>query len=132
VITTQTRTREIVRIAPAPRLRDEEGVRYGVAHIWLVASALLAGTTGLPRPASYALVALTALLGGGGLSVRWRLGLALAGWAIWTGFLDNTLGLLSFSVADLLRLAPLCGLAAVGAPLLCLLRPRGNWDTLGP
>jgi hypothetical protein len=112
---------------PARRLRDEDGIRYGLAHVWLVAVALLAGATGMPRPASFALLVLAALLSGRGLGLRWRVGIALAAWAIWTGFLENSVGILTFTGPDLLRLVILCALAAAVAHL-----GRGVWARLAP
>ncbi|MCW2808340.1 MAG: hypothetical protein JWQ93_2295 [Marmoricola sp.] len=96
-----------------PRLRDEEGVRFGLAHAWLVVAALFAAAIGVSRPVSFALLAATALAGGHALAAHWRLGITLAAWAIWTGFFENTLGLLTFSVPDVGRLVLLVLLAAV-------------------
>ena len=100
--TLQTGTRVPYRVQA--RLLDEEGVRYGLAHAGLVATALLASATELPGPLSFTLLVATGLTLSRGLVVRWRVGVALAAWAIWTGFLENSLGVLSFSGPDVARL----------------------------
>jgi hypothetical protein len=76
-------------------------VRFGLAHVWLVVAALFAAAIGVSRPVSFALVAATALASGHALAAHLRLGITLAAWAIWTGFFENTLGLLTFSVPQL-------------------------------
>jgi hypothetical protein len=78
---------------------DEDGIGFGIAHAGLVV-----------WPAA-----------------PWRIGMALSAWAIWTGFFESTLGLLTFSGPDLIRLGALGLLAAVGTHLV----PR-RWDRLGP
>ena len=100
--TGQTGTRVPYRVQA--RLLDEDGVRYGRANAGLVAIALLAGATELPGPLSFTLVVATGLTLSRGLGVRWRVGVALAAWAIWTGFLENSLGVLTFSGPDVARL----------------------------
>ena len=107
-------------------MRDEDGLRYGFAHVGLVAAALAAGATRLPGPMSFGLIALTAMLGARGLGVTWRIGIAVAAWAIWTGFLHHTLGQLTLADPDLARLAALVALGIACA----LLRPW-RWDRLG-
>jgi hypothetical protein len=104
---------------------DESGVRYALAHTWLVLAALVAAASSLPGPASFLLLTLVALAAGQGLAIGWRVGIALAAWAIWTGFFENTLGLLTFSLTDVLRLAVLTALAAGVA-----VRDTRRWDTL--
>jgi hypothetical protein len=128
VSTTQTHPPEVARavLPTRPRLREEDGLRYGWAHAALVAAALAAGATGMPGPMSFALVSATTILGARRLGVVWRVGIALAAWAIWTGFLHHTLGQLTFTDPDLLRLAGLVVLATAGS----ILRP-GRWDRLG-
>jgi hypothetical protein len=102
-------------------------VRYGIAHVWLVSAALAAAAIGLPHPASFALLAVAALVGWHGLAVHWRAATALAAWAIWTGFFENSLGVLTFSGPDLLRLAALGVLAVTAARL-----GHGVWARLAP
>ena len=101
-------------------------MRFGLAHVGLVVSALLAAAVGMSGPAALAVLALVSLAGGHALALRWRLGIALAAWAIWTGFFENSLGLLTFSGPDLARVVALGVLAAA-----LHTRARG-WDRLGP
>ena len=126
--TTQTRPPESVKVIVRlrPRMRDEDGLRYGLAHAGLVAAALTAGATGMPGSMSLGLMAVTMLLGSRRLGAVWRVGIALATWAIWTGFLHHTLGVLTFTDPDLLRLGGLVAVAIGGA----LVQP-GRWDRLG-
>jgi hypothetical protein len=109
-------------VAPTTRLRlvDEAGVRYASAHAGLVLAALVAGVLRVPAPASFVLLTVAALAGGRGLAIGWRAAIALAAWAIWTGFFENTLGLLTFSVPDLVRLTAVVGMAALAR----------SWDRL--
>jgi len=107
-------------------MRDEDGLRYGAAHVGLVAAALTAGATGMPGPMSFGLIAATTLLGARRLGALWRVGIAVAGWAIWTGFLHHTLGQLTFADPDLVRLA-----ALVAVAIACSLLRPGRWDRLG-
>jgi hypothetical protein len=113
--TTSTRTASsaYTPVVAAPRLRDENGVRFGLAHAGLVVAALLAAVTQMPGSLSLTVIAVAAVASGRGLPVHSRAGIALAAWAIWTGFLENTLGVLTFSGADLARLATLVVLAVV-------------------
>jgi hypothetical protein len=106
-------------------MSDEAGMRYGLAHAGLVLAALLAAACGLPRPASFVVLALTALLGGRGQTIGWRVAVAVAAWAIWTGFFEHTLGVLTFSGQDLLRLAALTTVAAA-----CTVRATRSWARL--
>jgi len=108
-------------------MTDEAGMRYGLAHAGLVLAALVAAACGLPPPASFVLLALTALLGGRGLTIGWRVAIAVASWAIWTGFFEHTLGLLTFSGHDLLRLATLTTVAAAFSA-----RATRGWARLAP
>ncbi len=106
-------------------MRDEDGLRYGLAHAGLVAAALVAAATGMAGPTSFGLIALTTALGARRLGVTWRIGIAVAAWAIWTGFLHHTLGQLTVAAPDLERLAALVVLA-----IACSLLRPGRWDRL--
>lgn len=108
-------------------MTDEPGLRYGLAHAGLVLAALVAAACGFPRPASFVVLAVTALLGGRGLTIGWRVAIAVASWAIWTGFFEHTLGVLTFSGQDLLRLAALTTVAAT-----CTARATRSWARLAP
>jgi hypothetical protein len=125
----QARPAEHLGVVPRvrPRMRDEDGLRYGFAHGGLVVAALVAGATGIPGSASFTLIAVTVVLGSRRLGAGWRVGIAAAAWAIWTGFLHHVLGQLTFADPDLERLAALV-VVALGSVLL---RP-GRWDRLGP
>ncbi|MET1000147.1 MAG: hypothetical protein ABWX73_15640 [Marmoricola sp.] len=100
-------------VAVTGRLRDEAGVRFGLAHGWLIAAALFAGATHMPEALSLTVVAVTAVASGRGLAVHQRAGVGLAAWAIWTGFLANSLGVLTWSGPDLARLTTLILLTVV-------------------
>ena len=103
---------------------DEPGVRFGIAHAGLVTTALIVAAASLPGPVALGAMAVSAGAGGRRLSLGWRSGIALSAWAIFTGFLHNDLGLLTFAPPDLLRLAALL--------LVCAVWRRRRWDRLGP
>jgi len=128
VSTTQTHPPDTARVVlhVRSRMRDEDGLRYGWAHTGLVAAALTAGATGMPGPMSFTLIAVTTVLGARRLGVTWRVCIAVAAWAIWTGFLHHTLGQLTFADPDLLRLA-----ALVTVAIACSIVRPGRWDRLG-
>jgi hypothetical protein len=110
-----------------PRMTGEAGVRYGLAHAGLVLVALAAAATRVPLAGSLVLLTLAALVGARGLGLGWRVAIALAAWAVWTGFFEHSVGVLTFSGGDLVRLAALTGLAAA-----CTHRVVRPWSRLAP
>lgn len=104
---------------------DEPGVRFGLVTGTEVAALTTAGLAGLaPLPTALSVVV------AGGLAGRrlpaWvLLCLGLIGWAFFTGFVENTDGVLTFSAADLTRLA---AFAASMPALARAVRPRATAD----
>ncbi len=98
-----------------PRMRDEAGFRFGIGHALLIGALLVAGALELDPLTALGLVFLAALVAGLGLGPGWRAGLAISAWAMFTGFVENRFGILTFAPADLVRLGLLvlgCGLLA--------------------
>jgi hypothetical protein len=96
-------------------MTDQAGVRLGIAGGALfVATAVVVG---VPVPQGYAAAALLVLTTACclALPVGAALFLAVAGWALSTGFVANNLGELTFGPHDLLRLATYLAVAALVA-----------------
>src|SRR4051812_2984032 len=93
---------------------EQTGVRLGVAGgVEYVAMGLLVAAH-VPGPAGVAVLLVVTALASPVLPRAAALLVAVAGWALATGFLVNDLGQLTFGTTDLLRLA---GFAAVAAAL---------------
>ena len=123
--TTRT-TRPAARQREAPRLREEPGVRYGLGHAWLCLSVLVAHGLGLPDPVVLVVAVGVVVASCRGLGVVPTVGLGVAAWAVWTGFVDHRLGVLTLALPDLGRLGLVVLVCAVAAP-----RPR-PWARLAP
>jgi hypothetical protein len=107
-----TATRDL----PLPRLREQTGFQFALANAALVVAVLAADLLQLRPIPAYGLVLATVLVGGLGLRAAWRAGVALAGWAMFTGFAEHRYGVLTMSAGDLLRLGLLLVVAlTVGA-----------------
>jgi hypothetical protein len=102
---------------PAPRLVDEPGVRFGIAHGGVLLAAFAAAALSLDPAWALGLLGLTAFAAGFALSPTWASGLGISAWAFYTGFLENDLGQLTLSAADLLHLGALVCLGAIGSLL---------------
>lgn len=96
-------------------MTDEVGVRLGIATGLQVLLTCLAAPLRLPAPLGVTLLLLATLLLASTLDGVHALVLGAAGWAIATGFLINTLGLLTTGPWDLLRLATFVLGAAAGS-----------------
>ncbi|MBO9523550.1 MAG: hypothetical protein J7518_18625 [Nocardioidaceae bacterium] len=108
-----------------PRMRDENGVRFGMAAGTEVAALTTAGLAGLaPLPTAVWLV-LASALAARRLPGWVVLAVGAIGWAFFTGFVENAYGVLTFSDADLVRLGlfVLCTLTMARA-----VRPRATAD----
>jgi hypothetical protein len=110
----------------APQLVDEPGVRFGIANALVVLALLASTATHLGLEPTTVLVVLVAGLAATGIPIRFVLGLGIATWAMVTGFVENSLGQLTFGRDDLLRLALLVTSVAMLSRLLPLLSPGGQ------
>lgn len=86
------------------QMTDQPGVRFGIANGALVLAFCLAGLAGLTALATGALAVLVAGLAGLGLSLSMTASLGVIAWAMFTGFVENAYGQLSFADHDLVRL----------------------------
>lgn len=105
----------------APGLQDVWEIRFAAAGACQAAATFVVCAVGLPTADAFGiLLVLTAVLG---LVVRPlpAAGLGLVGWALFTGFVTNSYGELTFSHADLSRLA-----VAVLAPVVLSYAARGR------
>ena len=109
-----------------PRLREEPGVRYGLGHVWMCVSVLVAHGLGLPDLVVLVVAVSVVLASRHGLGLAPTVGLGVATWAVWTGFVEHRLGVLTLALPDLGRLGLVVLVCAVAA-----LRPR-PWARLAP
>lgn len=94
---------------------DQPGVRWGIAGGTLFAAAAACAAVPLAGWAGVLTLLVVTLLWCRCLPVGYAGALGLAGWAFATGFAVNTAGQLTFSVADLGRLALYVGTAVLVA-----------------
>lgn len=87
-----------------PRLIDETGIRFGLAHAVLIAVLVVAGLLGLGRAPTEALVVVAMGVVSAGLPWTLRPVVAVIAWAFVTGFVVNAAGALTFGGADDRRL----------------------------
>lgn len=102
--TTATAPVRVTRHHVVPRWSDEPGVRYAATHVGLALSALAAAAAGLPEGWAFGLLVVVGVRGSLRLPAVGRVGVALAAWAVWTGFFENALGQLTLATPDLFRL----------------------------
>jgi hypothetical protein len=95
----------------------EPGVRFGIANALLVAALFLAGSVHLTGEETGLLALVVGGLASSGLSLRFSTGVGVVAWAMFTGFVVNRYGLLTFGHDDLLRLLAF-PLATVGLATL--------------
>lgn len=111
-MTTQTR----------PRMTDEPGVRFGIANGLLVGALLTAGASRLSATDTEVVVVFVGGLAACGLSPMMTTWIGVIGWAMFTGFVENSYGQLTFRTGDVERLAvftiAILGLATFFHPLL--------------
>ena len=81
-----TRPVRVTRHPVVPRWSDEPGVRYAATHVGLALSALAAAAAGLPDGWALGLLLAVGVSGSRRLPLAGRGGVALAAWAVWTGF----------------------------------------------
>lgn len=94
-------------------MADEVGVKFGIdAGILFVLSGVVVGA-GLSELVGIALLLGATVASATALDPRHAVALAVAGWALATGFAVHELGVLTFSPHDLLRLALFVVLARV-------------------
>ena len=107
-------------VPPVPRMREEPGVRWGIANtLLLLALPVLVGT-GAEVVITDTVLAVVAGLGCAALPRRVAAVTGIVAWAWATGFSENRYGVLTVSSADLTRL----GASAVGAVLVAALSRR--------
>lgn len=97
-----------------PRLRDAAGVRLGIAHALLLLAVPVVSGAGVVT----ADVVLVVLAGAACTTLPRRVSMltGVVAWAWATGFAENSYGVLTFSPADLVRLA----VSATGCLLVAL------------
>jgi hypothetical protein len=96
-------------------LLSEPGLRPAGASAALVAALLLAAAVRLGPSSTELLVATVVAAGSVALTAPFSLGVGALGWALYTGFVEHRYGELTFTAADLLRLAVLLTLAVTVA-----------------
>jgi hypothetical protein len=106
--------------ASQPLLTDEPGIRFGVANGLLVAVILAAGLARLEVDETEFLAVAVAGLASCGLTVLMTTWIGVVAWALFTGFVENDYGRLTFDQADLFRL----GVFAVCTVSLAVLARR--------
>lgn len=84
---------------------DEVGVRFGIGGAVLFVITGLTDVAGVASPVAVVVLAGAAALLGSSLDRAHAAGLAVAAWALATGFAVHRLGVLTFAPADLARLA---------------------------
>jgi hypothetical protein len=94
---------------------DEVGFRFGLGGglVFGATGALVAG--GAPPGLGVAVLLAVTTVGALVLDLRYALALGALGWAFATGFAVNSLGTLTVTGADLLRLAAFIGCAVLAA-----------------
>jgi len=86
-------------------LTDEPGVRFGIANGLVIAALLAAATARLSTTATELVAVVAAGLASVGLPVLMTTWLGVIAWAMFTGFVENSYGQLTFEGGDLRRLA---------------------------
>jgi hypothetical protein len=87
------------------RLADEPGIRFGIANGVLVAMLFVAGVTRLQVSETEFLTVILAGLVSIGLTLAMTAWISIVAWALFTGFVENQYGELTFDHGDLVRLA---------------------------
>lgn len=96
---------------------DEVGVRFGIGGAALFGLSAVAVAARLPSEYGVGLLLVGTLLLSAWLDRPHALGLGVAGWAFATGFAINTLGVLTTTPFDLLRLLAFILAAALSSRL---------------
>jgi hypothetical protein len=89
---------------PALRASDEPGVRFALANVALVMALFVAAAARLQPLEAEVTALVTAVVASAGLAVLLRAAVGVVAWALVTGFVQNSLGQLTFDRADLGRL----------------------------
>lgn len=98
-------------------MSDQPGVRFGIANGALVAALLMAGLTGLDYAETATAVVVVAGVACAGLSTWLTATVGLVSWAMFTGFIENSYGELTFAITDVERLA-IFVIAVLALPIL--------------
>lgn len=85
-------------------MTDEPGVRFGIANGALVTALLVAGVARLNHVEIAVLAATVAGLACAGLSTLVSAAMGVVSWAMFTGFIENSYGQLTFAPGDIERL----------------------------
>jgi len=86
-------------------LRDEPGVRFGVASGALVLAFSVCASAGLSAGQTELVALCVGGLASAGLPMAMTTGIGVAAWALFTGFVEHDYGELTFAREDLTRLA---------------------------
>ena len=116
-------------------LSYEPGLRSATASAALVAALLLAAAVRLGPLATELLVATVVGTTSVAVTTSFSLGVGALGWAVYTGFVEHRYGELTFTAADLLRLAALVALGMTVAwgtgPMMTWFPGEPSPDVLG-
>jgi hypothetical protein len=104
-VTTRTATPVTRTTRTAARAGDQPGVRFALANAALVTVLFVAAAARLDRLAAELTALVTAVVAAAGLAVLLRATIGVVMWALVTGFVQNSLGQLTFHRGDLGRLA---------------------------
>ena len=85
-------------------MTDQPGVRYGIANAVLIAALFSAAAAQLSGEETEILIVIVAGLSGCALTFVLRASMGIVAWAMFTGFVVNRYGTLTFHHDDLLRL----------------------------
>jgi hypothetical protein len=84
---------------------DEPGVRFGIANTLLVVALLAAAAARLDKAETELIAVIAGGLASVGLSLLMTAWVGVIAWALFTGFVENSYGQLTFEGGDLKRLA---------------------------
>jgi Flp pilus assembly protein TadG len=86
-------------------LTDEPGVRFGIANGLLVAALIAAASVRLNTTGTEIVAVIAAGIASVGLSILMTSSVGVIAWALFTGFIENSYGQLTFEKGDLIRMA---------------------------
>lgn len=88
-----------------PQMIDQPGIRFGIANGALVTALLVAGVAGLDHVETGLICLAVTGLASAGVSTLAGAAMGVVSWAMFTGFVENRYGQLTFAAGDLERLA---------------------------
>ena len=96
---------ELVSTQIRSHLTDEPGVRFGIANGLLVAALIVAAAARLNPTGTELVAVIAAGVASVGLSILMTTSVGVIAWALFTGFIENSYGQLTFEASDLIRMA---------------------------